>query len=71
MSHIGKKPINIPDGVEINLSDLGLVKVKGKLGELSCVFSSDMLIKKESNVLTVNIPSETKKWENYMVLLEL
>ena len=61
MSHIGKKPINIPDGVEINVGDLGLVEVKGKLGELSCTFSPDMLIKKESNVLTVNIPSETKK----------
>ena len=61
MSHIGKKPINIPDDVEINVGDLGLVEVKGKLGELSCTFNPDMLIKKESNVLTINIPSETKK----------
>ena len=31
MSHIGKKPINIPEGVEININDDGKVNVKGKL----------------------------------------
>ena len=27
MSHIGKKPINIPEGVEININDDGKVNV--------------------------------------------
>lgn len=63
MSHIGKKPINIPDGVEVNISDSGLVTVKGKLGELSKSFNSDISIEKEDNILTVKIPSNTKKFK--------
>jgi len=34
MSRIGKKPIGIPAGVEVNI-DGRIIKVKGKLGELS------------------------------------
>ena len=63
MSHIGKKPINIPEGVEITLGDSGLVNVKGQLGELSANFNSDILIEKEDNLLTVKTPSETKKFK--------
>jgi len=60
MSHIGKKPINIPDGVDVNINN-SLVNVKGKLGELSQNFNSNLLIEKVDNILTVKIPSETKK----------
>ena len=63
MSHIGKKPINIPDGVEVDISNSGLVTVKGKLGELSESFNSDLSIEKEDNILTVKIPSNTKKFK--------
>ena len=34
MSRIGKKPIPVPKGVQINLKD-GLVEVKGPKGQLS------------------------------------
>jgi len=34
MSHIGKLPIDIPDGVDVNVLP-GKIIVKGKLGELS------------------------------------
>ena len=34
MSRIGKLPINIPEGIDVSISDTNLVKVKGKLGEL-------------------------------------
>ena len=63
MSHIGKKPINIPDGVEVDISNSGLVAVKGKLGELSESFNSDLSIEKEDNILTVKTPSNTKKFK--------
>jgi len=63
MSHIGKKPINIPEGVEINIDSSGVVHVKGKSGELSQAFNSDILIEKTDNLLTVKIPSETKKFK--------
>ena len=36
MSRIGKKPVEVPDGVEICISD-GVVNVKGKNGDLSLV----------------------------------
>ena len=62
MSHIGKKPINIPEGVEININDSGEVNVKGKLGELSEAFNPKILISKEDNLITVQIPSETKRF---------
>ncbi len=35
MSRIGKLPINLPEGVEIKVSDDNIVTVKGKLGELT------------------------------------
>lgn len=34
MSRIGKLPISLPAGVEVNVSSTNLVTVKGKLGEL-------------------------------------
>lgn len=35
MSRIGKAPISIPEGVEINISEDNVITVKGKLGELT------------------------------------
>ncbi len=63
MSHIGKKPINIPEGVEINIDDSRLVCVKGKLGELSQTFNSEILIEKSNNFVEVKVPTQTKKFK--------
>ena len=60
MSHIGKLPIEIPEGVEVNISN-GLVVVKGKLGELSQTIDKDISVKKEENLLIVSRPSDNKK----------
>tara|TARA_Y100001970_G_C14243405_1_gene866345 strand:+ start:1841 stop:2383 length:543 start_codon:yes stop_codon:yes gene_type:complete len=60
MSHIGKLPIEIPEGVEVNISN-GLVVVKGKLGELSQAIDKDISVKKEENLLVVSRPSDNKK----------
>ena len=62
MSHIGKKPINIPEGIEINIDNSGLVNVKGKLGELSASFNSDMIFEKNENILNVKVPNDTKRF---------
>jgi len=35
MSRIGKLPVAVPAGVQINVSDENVVTVKGPLGELS------------------------------------
>ena len=62
MSHIGKKPIDIPEGVEVNVSDSNQVSVKGKLGELSQEFDSKLTIDKDEKVIKVAIPEDTKKF---------
>lgn len=61
MSRIGLKPINLPGGVEIKISDDNLVEVKGPKGQLSQQISPDMEIKVEDGVLTVARPTENKK----------
>ena len=61
MSHIGKKPIDIPEGVEVNVSDSNQVLVKGKLGELSQKFDSQLMIDKDEKMIKIAIPEDTKK----------
>jgi large subunit ribosomal protein L6 len=61
MSRIGKAPIELPKGVEVNVSSDNVVTVKGKLGELSEKIDADMIVKIEEGVLTVERPSEAKE----------
>ena len=51
MSNIGKQPITIPDGVDVNINKDRLI-VKGKLGELSMNFKSLIKIDLSDNILT-------------------
>ena len=59
MSRIGNKPINVPDGVTLEILP-SKITVKGKLGELTQDYS-DVIIKFENNIITVTRPSENKK----------
>jgi len=59
VSRVGKAPINLPAGVEINL-DGNVVRVKGPKGELSRAISPDMLIKIENGALLVARPSDER-----------
>ncbi len=61
MSRIGKKPIDIPEGVTIEVSDHNLVTVKGPKGELSQQVDPDIQIKIEDGVLNVVRPTEQKR----------
>lgn len=60
MSRIGKKPIEIPAGVNVTL-DGNKVTVKGPKGELTREFNKDLTISVEENVLTVTRPSDSKE----------
>jgi large subunit ribosomal protein L6 len=60
MSRIGKLPINLPQGVEVTISN-GTVTVKGKKGTLTQSFNPDLSIKKEENTLVVTRPTEQKR----------
>lgn len=61
MSRIGKKILEIPAGVTINIAEDNTVTVKGPKGELTRTFSPDMKIVIEDNVLTVARPSDVKE----------
>lgn len=58
MSRIGKNPINIVDGVTVDLKD-NVVTVKGKLGELSQEIK-DVTVNMEDGIITVERPSDSK-----------
>ncbi len=58
MSRIGKSPIEIPQGVTVEVKD-NVVTVKGKLGELTQEFS-DVSVKIEDNQVILERPSESK-----------
>lgn len=61
MSRIGKLPIEIPQGVEVKVSDKNIVTVKGKLGELSRKVDSDITVKTENNQVIITRPTEQKR----------
>jgi large subunit ribosomal protein L6 len=57
MSRIGRKPIDIPDGVEVDVKP-GAVTVKGPKGELNQHVSSDMQVAIEDGTVTVQRPTD-------------
>lgn len=52
MSRIGKRPVTIPAGVEIKISDSNLVTVTGPKGELQEQISKKIKFDRNDNVLT-------------------
>lgn len=61
MSRIGVKPISIPAGVEVTIDANNTVTVKGPKGSLTQKLTSDLVIKNEENILTVERPTNNKK----------
>ncbi|KIL34483.1 50S ribosomal protein L6 [Cohnella kolymensis] len=59
MSRIGRKPIQVPNGVNVNL-DSNVITVKGPKGTLSRTLHKDMKVSYEADVITVDRPSENK-----------
>ncbi len=60
MSRIGKAPIEIPSGVEINV-EKNVVKVKGSKGELMERIDPDLKVDIEDGTLTVSRPTDSKR----------
>ena len=60
MSRIGKAPINVPNGVQISISDKNLVTVKGPKGTLVQQVDPDMTLKQDNGVVTLERPSDAK-----------
>ena len=59
MSRIGKKIVNVPDGVDVNLSGQ-LVAVKGPKGELSATLSNLVSVSQDDNCLSVKPVEDTQ-----------
>ena len=59
MSRIGRKPINIPAGVDVKLAD-GVITVKGSKGTLTQKIHPNMDVKVEDSVITVTRPDDNK-----------
>lgn len=60
MSRIGRKPILIPEGVEVKIED-NVVMVKGPKGELKREIRPEVKIEKKDNQILVVPAKETKK----------
>ena len=60
MSRIGRKPIDVPSGVDVKITGNHIV-VKGPKGTLERDFHKDMSVVLEGNVITVSRPSEDKE----------
>ena len=60
MSRVGQKPVEVPSGVEISIQD-GLVKAKGKLGELSFSLGDQVSAAIDDGKVQVSPANDTKQ----------
>ena len=60
MSRIGKMPIEIPTGVNVNIDENNVVTVKGAKATLTKDLHKDMIIKIEDGKILVQRPSDQK-----------
>lgn len=60
MSRIGKRPIQVPKGVTVQVSDSNLVTVKGPKGQLTQQLPSIISIVQDGAVITVSRPDDEK-----------
>lgn len=60
MSRIGRKPINIPAGVDVKFEN-GVMTVKGAKGTLTQKIHPNMTVKIENSVITVERPNDDKE----------
>ncbi|QAY67871.1 50S ribosomal protein L6 [Paenibacillus protaetiae] len=59
MSRIGRKPIQVPNGVNVSL-DNGVITVKGPKGSLSRPVHKDMKVNIEADTIVIERPSDNK-----------
>ena len=61
MSRIGRRPIPVPNGVEITIGDGNEVLVKGPKGELSATFNADLTIERQDGEVLVSRPDDQRE----------
>ena len=60
MSRIGKNPVTVPAGVDLKI-DGGVVRAKGKLGELTLPVDKDVAVSREGDKVWVKPAGEHKR----------
>ncbi|MBQ2810233.1 MAG: 50S ribosomal protein L6 [Clostridia bacterium] len=62
MSRIGRAPINVPAGVDVNIDSANsVITVKGPKGTLTLNYHNRMTVKLEGGVITVTRPTDEKE----------
>ena len=61
MSRIGRMPITVPAGVEVNVAEGNVVTVKGPKGTLTQKLHPAMVIEQNGNEILVKRPSDSKE----------
>lgn len=61
MSRIGKMPIEIPNGVQLNIGENNVVEVKGPKGTLYEKIDSDLKLSIDGGKLIIERPTEQKR----------
>ncbi len=64
MSRIGKMPIAIPTGVNVDIAENNVVTVKGPKGTLSRALAPELEVKIENGQIIVNRPNDLKKMKS-------
>jgi large subunit ribosomal protein L6 len=57
MSRIGRKPVDVPDAVSVEIGS-GNIAVKGPKGELTQFFSQEMTVSQEDGTIVVTRPTD-------------
>jgi large subunit ribosomal protein L6 len=61
MSRIGQRPITVPSGVNIVISDVNGVTVKGPKGQLAADFDQALSLKHEGDTILVERPNDERR----------
>ena len=61
MSRIGRAPITVPAGVDVNVDGNNVVTVKGPKGTLTQQVNANMTVAVEAGVVTVTRPNDAKE----------
>ena len=61
MSRIGKAPIKLPSGVEVKVSNINNVSVKGPKGELHQLVDKDINISVQDGIIQLTRPTDQKR----------
>jgi len=60
MSRIGRKPVEVPNGVDVNIVG-NLLKVKGPKGEITCKIARGISFERTDNILNVQRSGDSPK----------